>query len=104
MLFRSGMLSYFRTNLSRAKLPFIMRRLAMDATGDTTGFQQIRAAQMDLCANVDGFYMSWTGGLAAIKAGRVKADTVNLHFLQQDLNDMGTCMASVAASVCLGRA
>ncbi|WP_237886014.1 sialate O-acetylesterase [Pseudomonas sp. PGPR40] len=99
-----GMLAYFQSGLQRTKLPFIMRRLAMDGTGDTTGFQQIRAAQMDLCANVPNIYMGWTGGLAAVKAGRVKADTYDLHFLQQDLNDMGRCMASVAAYVCLGRA
>lgn len=99
-----GMLTYFQTSLSRTKLPFIMRRLAMDATGDTTGFQQIRAAQMDLCSNQPNHYMSWTGGLAAIRAGRVKADTFDLHFLQSDLNDMGKCMATVAASVVLGRA
>lgn len=99
-----GMLAYFQSSLIRTKLPFIMSRLAMDATGDTTGFQQIRAAQMDLCANVNNIYMSWTGGLAAIRAGRVKPDTYDLHFLQQDLNDMGQSMATVAASTCLGRA
>lgn len=99
-----GMLTYYQGQLARSRLPFIMSRVAMDSTGDTTGFQQIRAAQMDLCANVPNIYMAWTGGLAAIRAGRVKPDTVNLHFLQQDLNDMGRCMASVAASVCLGRA
>ena len=99
-----GMLAYFQSSLSKTKLPFIMRRLARDATGDTTGFQQIRAAQMDLCANEPNLFMSWVGGLAAINAGRVKADTFDLHFLQSDLNDMGKSMATVAASVCLGRA
>lgn len=99
-----GMLSYFRTNLNSAKIPFIMSRVARDATGDTTGFQQIRAAQMELCANIEGFYMGWTAGLAAINAGRVKPDGFDLHFLQSDLNDMGASMATVAANTCLGRA
>lgn len=90
----TGMLTYFRTELAVPDLKFVMKRVARDSRGDTTGFQQIRAQQDDVCATVDGFVMGYTGGLAAIDAGRVKNDGFYVHLLQQDLNQMGGDMAT----------
>lgn len=90
------MLSYFRSSISPTMRMVIMRTAINGA--DSTGYQQIRAAQMEFVQEHDLTYV-YTGTLGFVPKGWLPD---GLHYNQVALNDAGKKMASIASTVCSG--
>jgi lysophospholipase L1-like esterase len=85
-------------------MPFIISVIGSRTVaggGDTTGFQQIRAAQIEFAAGRPNVFIGFTAAKTFV-ARNLMWDGV--HYSARGYDEMGRALASVAAVACAGRA
>lgn len=92
----ANMMAYFRGELG-GKWPFYFVRTGRLTSGDTAGWQAIRDAQDRACATDEWVMMGYTGALRFPQRGLMKTD--GIHYSQAGLNECGTKLAAVAATL-----
>lgn len=80
------MISDFRSDLNRPEMPFWIIQIGQLASGDTTGFQEIRAAQSEVANEVNNAFMVSTIQKDFPSSGR---QTNEYHYTQEGYNDSG---------------
>lgn len=96
----SEMLDYFRTEFDRPNMRLVLSQTGFNDGGETTGFEQIQAAQAELVNELDYVYMGYSGAKTAPSRGQMKDE---LHYKQPIYNEMGKSMAVTAAAHCVGQ-
>lgn len=99
------LLTYMQTQTgSGSTMPFIISVIGSRTVaggGDTTGFQQIRAAQIEFAAGRPNVFIGFTAAKTFV-ARNLMWDGV--HYSARGYDEMGRALASVAAVACAGRA
>jgi len=97
------LLAYFEAQLGYTAgiMPVVISRTGRNSGGDTTGYSQIRAAQVEFAQTYPNVFIGFTGPLNFTARG-LMIDT--LHYTQAGYNEMGKALGVVAASVAVGRA
>lgn len=80
------MISDFRTDLNRPDMPFWIIQIGQLASGDTAGWQDIRAAQSETANEMSNVYMVSTIQKNFPSTGR---QTNEYHYTQEGYNDSG---------------
>ncbi len=99
------LLTYMQTQTgSGSTMPFIISVIGSRTVaggGDTTGFQQIRAAQIEFAAGRPNVFIGFNAAKTFV-ARNLMWDGV--HYSARGYDEMGRALASVAAVACAGRA
>ena len=82
-----------------ANLPFFIIRTARQVSGDTTGYQTIRARQEAVAASVPNVYIASTKALDIVNDGMT---VDNVHWNQAGLNIVGTDAGTNVANILEG--
>lgn len=96
-----NLLAFLQTETDAgSKMPLVLAETGRYSNTNTSGWQAIRAAQRGFCRDNANVFLGFTGAYNFYSRG-LMADTY--HYKRQGYDEMGTAMASAAASVCLGR-
>jgi|GEM_PF-287267 len=86
----------FRSMLNLPNLNIFMFQIAHKPTGDTTGYQEVRAAQSEIVSEMENVYMASNIQKDFPDDGKMQDD---FHYTQEGYNDMGREGAATVASV-----